>query len=105
MKLTTEQIAFYDENGYLQIANYFSEPEIAVLCSELPGTIDRDSPRIVFEDNGSVRSIFAPHFVNKVYDRLARMERLVIPSEQLIRSRIYLHQYKINSKKGLKSDW
>lgn len=105
MKLTTEQIAFYDENGYLQIPDYFSESEIAVLCSELPGTIDRDSPRIVFEDNGSVRSIFAPHFVNKAYERLARMERLVIPSEQLIRSRIYLHQYKINSKKGLKSDW
>jgi ectoine hydroxylase len=105
MKLSPTQISFYHENGYLQIEDYFDGREIELLCSELPNTIDQGSPRIVLENNGAVRSIFAPHFVNHTYDRLARLERLVVPSEQLIESRVYLHQYKLNTKKGLKGDW
>jgi len=89
----------------LQIPDYFTETEVDVLYAELPKTVERDSPRIIFEDNGSIRSIFAPHFVNETYERLSRHKKLVIPSEQLIGDKIYLHQYKVNTKKGLKGDW
>ena len=105
MKLTSAQIAFYNENGYLHIENYFSKADVELLIAELPNTVEPNSPRIILEDNGSVRSVFAPHFVNETYDRLARLDKLVTPAEQLINSQIYLHQYKINSKKGLKGDW
>jgi ectoine hydroxylase len=105
MKLTEEQIAFYNENGYLKIENYLCDKEIDILYSELPKTIEKDSPRIILEDNGSVRSVFAPHFVNDIYKRLGRLERFIVPSEQLLGSKVYLHQYKINTKKGLKGDW
>ena len=105
MKLTEQQIAFYDENGYLLMDAYLSEQEVTTLCTELPATIDKRSPRVVLEDNGSVRSVFAPHFVNAAYERLARLDRLIVPSEQLIRDQVYLHQYKINIKKGLQADW
>lgn len=105
MKLTDEQIAFYDENGYLTIENYFSVEELEFLAAEYPKTIEKNSPRVVLEDNGEVRSVFAPHMVNKCFDRLSRLDRFVSPSEQLLRSKIYLHQYKINTKKGFKGDW
>lgn len=105
MKLTAEQIEFYNENGYLKIENYLNEDEVETIYSELPKTIELDSPRIILEDNGSVRSIFAPHFVNDTFRRLGRLDRFIIPSEQLVGSKIYLHQYKVNTKKGLKGDW
>jgi ectoine hydroxylase len=105
MKLTAEQILFYNENGYLQIENYLSHEEVDTLYAELPNTIEKNSPRIILEDNGSIRSIFAPHFVNETFEKLARLERFVVPAQQLIKSKVYLHQYKINSKKGLKGDW
>jgi len=35
---------------------------------------------------------------------MGRLEKMVVPAEQLIGSKVYLHQYKINSKKGLKGD-
>jgi ectoine hydroxylase len=105
MRLSEKQIEFYNENGYLLIENYLSAEEVEILYAEMPKTIDKNSSRVIFEDNGSVRSVFAPHFVNDIYKRLSRLERFVVPSEQLIGSKIYLHQYKINSKKGLKGDW
>ena len=105
MELNEQQISFYHDNGYLLLENYLSKEEVEILSAELPKTIDRESPRIILEDNGSVRSIFAPHFVNDTYARLSRLNRLVLPAEQLIDARIYVHQYKINTKKGLKGDW
>src|SRR6185437_4431015 len=104
MALAQEQISFYNENGYLQIENYFSDEDIALLHQEMPNTVEEDSPRIILENNGSIRSIFAPHLVNEVYERMGRLEKMVVPAEQLIGSKVYLHQYKINSKKGLKGD-
>lgn len=105
MKLTVEQVTFYNENGYLLIENFFSNEEIAMLSAELPRTVDKNSPRVVLEENGSVRSVFAPHLVNDTYEKLARLERLIVPTEQLIGTKVYLHQYKINTKKALKGDW
>ena len=91
-----EQIEKDKADLVLQIPDYFTETEVDVLYAELPKTVERDSPRIIFEDNGSIRSIFAPHFVNETYERLSRHKKLVIPSEQLIGDKIYLHQYKVH---------
>jgi len=105
MNLTEQQIATYHTEGFLIIPQCLTHNEIELLSKELPMTIDRDSPRIVLEDNGAVRSVFAPHFVNETYLKLSKLKRFVQPSEQLIGNSLYLHQYKINTKKGLKGDW
>ncbi|GGE71405.1 ectoine hydroxylase [Pedobacter psychrotolerans] len=105
MKLTEEQIQSYNENGYLQIEDYLSSQEVQTLYNELPKTIETNSPRVILENDGSIRSIFAPHFINESYKRLSQLDRFVIPAKQLIGSQIYLHQFKINSKKALKGDW
>lgn len=105
MKLAPAQIEFYNNNGYLKIEDFLTEKEVSLLLSEMPNTIENDSSRIILEDNGTVRSIFAPHFVNNTFEKLSRLERFIIASQQLIGSPIYVHQYKINSKKGLKGEW
>jgi ectoine hydroxylase len=105
MKLTEDQVAFYNENGYLKLENYFSEEELECLVAEYPKTVEKDSPRVILEDNGEVRSVFAPHMVNACFDRLSRLDRFVRPSEQLVGHKLYLHQYKVNTKKGFKGDW
>lgn len=105
MKLTREALDFYHENGYLMIEEYFTDHEMNLLSEEFPKTIDKNSPRIILEDNGEVRSVFAPHMVNKRFENLSQLDRLVIPCEQILKSKIYLHQFKINTKKAFKGDW
>lgn len=104
MKLSKEQINFYNKNGYLQINDFFSKKEVDLLNAEIPRTIEIDSPRVIFEKKGHVRSIFAPHFVNSVFERLGKLQRLVIIAETILKSKVYIHQYKINCKKGLESE-
>lgn len=84
MKLTEEQVAFYKENGYLELESYLDDREIETLYTERPNTIEKGSPRIIPEDNGPVRFVVAPHFVNGAYQPLANLQRLVMPAEQLV---------------------
>jgi len=105
MELTKKQIEFYNSNGYLIIEECFKGGEIQQLREAIPQAIESQSPRVIMENNGEIRSIFAPHFSSDVYSKLARHPKLVRPAEQLLSDKIYLHQYKINSKKGLKGDW
>ena len=105
MKLSASELSFYEENGYLLLPNCLSSEEVDYLIQEYPNTIEEGSPRVIREDNGSIRSVFAPHFTTDSYDRLSKLERLVQPSEQLIGNKVYVHQYKINTKKGLEGDW
>jgi ectoine hydroxylase len=105
MELSKSQIEFYSENGYLILEQHISDNIVEFLFSELPNTIEKNSPRIILEDNGDVRSVFAPHFINDSFRKLVNLDRLVIPAEQLLGNKVYLHQYKINIKKGFKGDW
>jgi ectoine hydroxylase len=89
----------------LKIDCYFSEGEVNLLRGELPATIDRESERMVFEQNGAIRSIFAPHFVNRTYKKLTCLEKVILPCRQILGTDIYLHQYKVNIKQGLKAEW
>lgn len=104
MKLTSDQINRYKRDGFLILNDCLSESEVSFLLSEIPNTIEKDSPRIILEDNGAIRSIFAPHTTSKIFDNLSKIEKLVQPAEQLIGNPVYIHQYKINRKIGLKGD-
>lgn len=105
MKLIPEQIEFYNKNGYLVIENFLSTREVDLLNAELPKTIENDSPRVILEKSGHVRSVFAPHFSNKIYNKLGRLKGFIDIAEQLLSNKVYIHQYKINCKKGLQSEW
>jgi L-proline 4-hydroxylase len=105
MKLTQEQIASYDENGYLLLPGCFSPAEVDALRAELPALFAEDSPRRVVEkDGGAVRSVYGSHASNEVFRRLARHPRLVEPAAQMLGSPVYVYQFKINAKLAFLGD-
>ncbi len=105
MELTARQLASYEENGFVFVEKLFSAAEVRLLVDELPGLFQEETPRKILEKTGAVRSFFAPDHTNEVYKCVTRLEKLVVPSRQIIGNDIYIHQTKINSKQALLGDW
>jgi ectoine hydroxylase len=101
MRLDQEQLEDYHQNGFLVIEDYFSQAELDMLTGELPEIFKEVSDRRVLERNGSVRTVFASHKNNEVFECLSRLERLVEPARQMLESDVYIHQFKINAKAAL----
>src|SRR5215510_6086651 len=75
MRLTPQQLAEFDERGYLFLPDCFSDDEMAAL-----------------------RSAFAAHTYNEAFRILGAHPRLLEPVEQLFGEKLYMHQFKINAK-------
>lgn len=106
MTLTQNQIDFYNKNGFLEIPNLFSNAEIEDLQKEALKFEDlKELPNVILEDNGDIRSVFAPNKLSAKYDELYRQDRIVNPAKQLIGGDLYLFQYKLNNKKSFVGDW
>ena len=101
MKLTETQIQDYHENGYLILDGLFTEEEVQGLRDGIDKIDDRPMPNIIREENGAIRSVFAPQNFRDEFAWLYKQERLVTPSQQLLNDpSIYLYQYKLNNKKA-----
>lgn len=101
MKLTETQIKDYHTNGYLIIDSLFTPSEVEKLKNAIQSIADTPVPNIIREENGDIRSVFAPHQFIEEYEWLYKQERLVRPAQQLLdNSSIYLYQYKLNNKKA-----
>ena len=104
MLLSQAQIESYEKNGFLLLKDCFSEAENKLLLEEASREFEVDSPRRVMEKRGAVRSVFASHVHSDVFGYLSRLDRLVEPAMQLLRSEVYIHQFKINAKAALEGD-
>ena len=97
--LKQEQIESYHTNGYLVLENVFSKEEILRLNSKLDNFINHISkPNVICEDNGDIRSIFSPETQEPIFRDLIKDKRILTASEELLKSRLYLYQYKLNLK-------
>src|SRR5690606_1968264 len=84
MKLTPDQTAAFEEQGYLFVPSLFSRAEIDVLKRELSGIFAQDRKENVREKDGkTVRTTFAAHTFNEAFRRLGRHPRMVEPVMQL----------------------
>lgn len=105
MQLTSEQLQAYHRDGFLFLPHCFSSEEINRLKEELPALLAEDSPRRVVEKNSQiVRSIYGTHMTNMVCQNLTRHPRLLQPAEQILQSKVYIHQFKINAKAAFGGD-
>jgi ectoine hydroxylase len=104
MQLSKGQHDFYKENGFLLITNYFSLAEVETLTAEIPTVFRENGPRRVSETSGDVRTIFASHIDNVLFNHLSRLPRLVGPASQILDSEVYIHQFKINAKVAFGGD-
>ena len=81
MKLTPSQLRQFDEEGYLFFPDYFSPTETAILKTEIPGVFAQRREENVREKTGDVvRTAFAVHTYNAVFEALVHHPRFVDPA-------------------------
>lgn len=99
--LEKEQIRFYHTNGYLILDQIFSKEEVMKFTSKLPNfKKDVSKPNIICEDNGDIRSIFAPELQEPIFSDLVKDKRVLTASSELLNNDVYLYQYKLNLKEA-----
>jgi ectoine hydroxylase len=105
MKLTKEQLASFDRDGYLFFPGLFKPAEIQVLTDEVPRLYARREAYNVREkDSDAVRTNFAAHMYSEPFARLARHPRMVRPVMDLFDEQVYMHQFKVNGKMAFEGD-
>ncbi|GBG07947.1 ectoine hydroxylase [Paenibacillus agaridevorans] len=103
--LSEEQSAFYENNGYLFLEEFFSENEVEAWRQELArlqeSYSDRDEAHVIREPQSKeVRSVFSVHENNDVFRDLSLHPRLKAIMNYLLGSETYIHQSRINFKPG-----
>jgi ectoine hydroxylase len=105
MRLSDEQIAGFEHEGYLLFPDLFDTGEIAALMAEAPGIFAEERTEVVREKDGTTaRTAFAAHTYNDAFARLGRHPRLIRPVEQLLGGPVYIYQYRINAKAAFEGD-
>ena len=105
MKLTLEQRAQFERDGYLFFPGLFSADETAGLVDEVPRLYEHQADYNVREKGKTaVRTNFAAHLYSAPFARLARHPRMIEPVEDLLGEPLYMHQFKINGKMAFEGD-
>jgi ectoine hydroxylase len=105
MKLSPDQIAQFERDGYLFFPGLFSRAEIATLTAAVPELYGRREAYNVREKGkDAVRTNFAAHLYSEPFARLARHPRMVEPAQDLLGEVLYMHQFKINGKQAFDGD-
>jgi len=105
MKLTAEQHAQFDRDGYLFFPGLFKPEEVRTLTEAVPELYSRREAYNVREKGkDAVRTNFAAHMVSEPFARLARHPRMVAPVQELLDEPLYMHQFKVNGKMAFEGD-
>jgi ectoine hydroxylase len=105
MKLTAEQRARFDRDGYLFFPSLFAPDEVATLTEAVPDLYARREAYNVRErGSDAVRTNFAAHLYSEPFAKLARHPRMVEPVQDLLGEPLYMHQFKINGKMAFEGD-
>jgi ectoine hydroxylase len=105
MKLTPEQLAQFDRDGYLFFPGLFKPDEIKTLTDEVPALYAQHRPENIREKAGGVvRTNFAAHLYSKPFAKLGRHPRMIEPVQQIFGNALYMHQFKINGKAAFDGD-
>ena len=105
MKLTPEQHAQFERDGYLFFPGLFSREETRTLTAAVPELYSRREAYNVREKGkDAVRTNFAAHLYSEPFARLARHPRMVEPVQDLLGEQLYMHQFKINGKQAFDGD-
>jgi len=105
MKLSRDQIARFESDGYLFFPSLFTPAEIKTLTDEVPNLYAQRRPENVREKTGDVvRTNFAAHMYSYPFAKLARHPRMVEPIKQIYGEDVYMHQFKINGKQAFDGD-
>ena len=105
MKLSAQQRADFDRDGYLFFPGLFSVAEMQPMLGAVPELYSRREAYNVREKGSdAVRTNFAGHLVSEPFAHLARHPRMVEPVQELLGEALYMHQFKINGKLAFEGD-
>ncbi|MES2977813.1 MAG: phytanoyl-CoA dioxygenase family protein [Pseudomonadota bacterium] len=105
MKLTPEQHAQFDRDGYLFFPSLFTPEETRSLNDAVPELYSRREDYNVREKGkDAVRTNFAAHMYSEPFAKLGRHPRMIEPVEDLLGEKLYMHQFKINGKMAFEGD-
>ena len=105
MHLTKEQKEVFDKEGYLFFPSLFSQKEIQYLSSAVPELYEiREEYNFREKGSDAVRTNFAAHLYSAPFAKLARHPRKILPVEDLLQEKLYMHQFKINGKMAFEGD-
>jgi ectoine hydroxylase len=105
MHLSEEQLNKFDKEGYLFFPSLFSKEEVGYLNSAVPD-LYKIRAEYNFREKGTdvVRTNFAAHMYSEPFAKLARHPRMIQPVEDLLKEKLYMHQFKINGKMAFEGD-
>lgn len=105
MKLTPEQHAQFERDGYVFFPGLFTPEEARTLTAAVPALYQRrDAYNVREKGSDAVRTNFAAHLVSEPFAKLARHPRMVAPVRELFGEDVYMHQFKINGKMAFEGD-
>jgi ectoine hydroxylase len=105
MKLTTQQLRRYRDDGFLLVPGAFTASDVAECKAALPAVCAHDDPAVVWETDGTtMRSVYASHRRHEVFREMSEDARLVEPAMQIVDSDVYIYQFKINAKAAFAGD-
>ncbi|MQA24633.1 MAG: ectoine hydroxylase [Micromonosporaceae bacterium] len=96
----------FDADGFLAVEQILDEAEIAAYTAEMRRLATdlrfmADSRTVVDRDTQEVRAIFEVHRISELFRDLANDPRLVDKARQILGSDVYVHQSRVNYKRGL----
>lgn len=108
MKLTAEQLAQYDRDGYLHFEELLSADEVAALRREVARVSQIETEMVVREGTARVpKAMFRMHeadgpTASPAFQAAVRLPRTLGLAQQLLRdSALYLHHTKVNIKAAI----
>lgn len=111
--ITKEQLDTYEENGFLQLTNFFSGKEVSDMQKAIFELQDANkhvsSDKVIREpESDDIRSVFHIHHDDNYFKEVANDQRILDIVNHLLGSDTYVHQSRINYKPGFKGkefDW
>ena len=112
MKLTEEQVAKYQQDGFLVFPGLLNDAEMALLQGDVPmlqSTQRGHADANVITKSGGLRSSYSPGLDSQAFDAVFRLPRILGPVRQLLDGEVYLYQSRLNAKpkadKGAAWQW
>ena len=99
MTLSDAQVKEYNEKGWLCLPSVFDETEVSVLEAASHDVTQHDGPEVARDPNGKPHVVYGMHLLDPRLQALTHHPKLVEPAEQLLGSKFFVHQSRVNVKK------
>ncbi len=98
MKLSSQQLAHFETEGYLFLPEAFSPAEADLMRTAASEVLAMERTEVWRESSGVARTAFAAHLYHEAFRKLGCHPRLIDPVNQLLDGPVYMHQFKVNAK-------